>query len=204
MFSMLRKSLSGDSNASNASHEESAGLNSNTVDEITPLATPSSSTAKKGKRHRSGDNKNVSPGSSSTNSRNKSKVSKQQCLESTPSEFDSSDSEITKESQTSSELPEETPVWGLKLLEVLQRQFMVMNKRVGVIENKEKENCKSIKKLEKKLANVESKNNVLRNENSQLKEHLLDMEFYQKRNNLIFEGIYDTQGESDLDCIAKL
>ena len=33
---------------------------------------------------------------------------------------------------------------------------------------------------------------------------LLDLEFRQRRNNLIFEGVADSPNETDLQCIAKL
>ena len=48
------------------------------------------------------------------------------------------------------------------------------------------------------------KNRVLEEENVQLCEKLLDLEYKQRRNNLIFEGVYDNVNESDLDCITKL
>ena len=70
-----------------------------------------------------------------------------------------------------------------------------------VLMNVGNETPKSIKNIEKKLAYVEKCNVSLESENIKLKEKLLEMEYHQKRNNLIFEGIFDTQGESDLDCI---
>ena len=52
--------------------------------------------------------------------------------------------------------------------------------------------------------NVEKQNKQLLDENVALKEKLLDLEYKQRRNNLIFEGIYDEQGETDIQCMNKL
>ena len=63
---------------------------------------------------------------------------------------------------------------------------------------------KTYPKSVKKLESVEIENRGLCKENVELKERLLDLEYRQRRNNLIFEGLNDNLDETDLDCIAKL
>ena len=45
---------------------------------------------------------------------------------------------------------------------------------------------------------------MLKDENTALKEKVLDLENRQCGNNLIFEGVVDSEKESDLECIRKL
>ena len=73
-----------------------------------------------------------------------------------------------------------------------------------LVEHKSDENAIDVRKTEIKLETVEKQNRELKAENVDLKEKLLDMEFCQRRNNLIFEGIEDSQDENDLECIRKL
>ena len=54
------------------------------------------------------------------------------------------------------------------------------------------------------MIKIEERNRVLEDENIQLKEKLLDLEYRQRRNNLIFDGIADNSNETDLQCIRKL
>ena len=61
-----------------------------------------------------------------------------------------------------------------------------------------------LKQIEQKLTKVQDRNNTLKKENLLLKEKVLDLEYRQRRNNLIFDGISDAQKETDLDCIRKL
>ena len=59
-------------------------------------------------------------------------------------------------------------------------------------------------KVEHKLDKVEKRNEHLEQENLQLKEKVLDLEYQQKRNNLISGGVLDNKNETDLQCINKL
>ena len=65
-------------------------------------------------------------------------------------------------------------------------------------------NNKRIIQMEKKLAKAELHNKTLSKENAQLKERLLEVEYRQRCNNLIFEGIGDCDDEADVQCINKL
>ena len=101
-------------------------------------------------------------------------------------------------------LPPETPEWGAKLLEIIQVEFWVVAQSITQVEDDARRNSKDIKQFEKKLTKMEKQNKSLTEENVQLKEKLLELEYRQKRNNLIFEGVVDSQGETDLDCIRKV
>ena len=142
---------------------------------------------KKNKRKRSGD-------TSQPNQSKKKRLSRQENLSqgslndsSGPSRSDDPGNDSLKE--TAIKLPEETPKWGIKLLEILQNQFLTMNGRVDSTQENCKENTKSIKLIEKKLVIAEEMNAQLEYENLQLKEKLYEMEYQQKQNNLLFEGV---------------
>ena len=51
---------------------------------------------------------------------------------------------------------------------------------------------------------MEKRNAALESENIQLKEKLLELDYQQRKNNLVFDGIFDGSKESDLNCISKL
>ena len=100
--------------------------------------------------------------------------------------------------------PEGTPEWGVKLFELIQAEFRVFTSTVSHTENMATQNSTDLRRLETKLANVECQNKNLIDENVLLKEKLLDLEYRQKWNNLIFSGLQDCDGESDVQCINKL
>ena len=121
----------------------------------------------------------------------------------TENEYDTN--QVTENSvQQKEELPEGTPEWGVKLLEIMQRDFRSVTQHVSRIEKTSSDNTKSIKMMEQKLAKVERHNKSLSDENVQLKERLLELEYKQHQCNLLFEGVQDAAGESDVDCINKL
>ena len=76
--------------------------------------------------------------------------------------------------------------------------------QLSQVELKGKDNSREVKKLSSKLEKVERRNKSLETENSALKEKLNDIEYRQQRNNLIFEGVSDSQNETDLECAQKL
>ena len=65
-------------------------------------------------------------------------------------------------------------------------------------------NTTSLKQVEKKMEKVDLRNRELESENTLLKERLLDIEYRQRRNNLIFEGVVDSEGELEADSILKI
>ena len=56
----------------------------------------------------------------------------------------------------------------------------------------------------KSISNLVNDNTKLKDENTQLKEHLLRIECQQRRENLIFEGFQERRGETDFDCYNRI
>ena len=79
-----------------------------------------------------------------------------------------------------------------------------MTHSIAATESSSKQSARSVKKIEKKLEKVELHNRELTTENINLKEKLLDLEYKQNRNNLVFEGVTDSDAETDVQCINKL
>ena len=70
-------------------------------------------------------------------------------------------------------LPEDTPEWGLKLLEIMQsiqKDISAVTVKVDKTETTVNTNKNNIKSVEKKLAKVEAVNKDLHKENTELKE----------------------------------
>ena len=109
-----------------------------------------------------------------------------------------------KDDTTPTKLPEGTPEWGVMLLEIMKSEFCSVSNHMKEVELDAKNNRCDVKRLEQKLQKVEKDNKLLVEENTVLKERLSDIEYQQKRCNLIFDGVLDTYGESDIDCIRKV
>ena len=93
----------------------------------------------------------------------------------------------------------------MKLFQLLQNELRSVTVNVSAVESNTQNNLSSIKQIEKKLEQVELRNNTLENENVALRERLLEFEYRQKRNNLLFEDVSDGgDDESDIQCINKL
>ena len=63
---------------------------------------------------------------------------------------------------------------------------------------------KEITGVTKRVTKIELENTKLLDENVALKERLLEIEFNQKKNNLVFEGIKEEEGENDRQCYNKI
>ena len=187
MLSILRKSLSGESKESKESVSSKDLSDDDITDEVKQKTV---------KRNRSGDSLSAS-GSDKTGEHIKKRSKLARSL---AKNADSSDSDVS----VTAGLPEDTPEWGLRLLELFQAQFDTMSGNLKIVDDRSSTNEKSIQQLEKKFDRVEQENKQLVDENVQLKEKLLEIDFRQRRNNLLFEGITDEHGESDLRCIFKL
>ena len=83
-------------------------------------------------------------------------------------------------------------------------RFESLEGKMTGLDNQNKSHTKNIKTLEKKMEKVEKQNKLLLNENEVLREKLLELEYQQRRSNLIFDGIADQDNGSDLECIRKL
>ena len=186
MFNLIKKSLSGKSKkseTSDASDQEAASSD--------PLGVPED--AKTAKRNRSGED-GARPNSQKRKRLAKSKRVLQE------------DNDITL--SAASLLPDETPDWGIKLLEVLQltikTEISNVNISITSVKTAGEQNSTDIKRVEAKLQQMQDRNKILETENIELKEKLLNMEYMNKRSNLIFEGVVDAPNASDLEEIQKL
>ena len=74
-------------------------------------------------------------------------------------------------------LPEGTPDWGVKMVEILQAEIRSINMRVGAVDVNSQKNSASIKQLEDKVVKMEKENVALKVENSSLCERVLDLEY---------------------------
>ena len=195
MLSLLRKSLSGENQHNAEENAESAQLKTE----------PKNVKRTRSKSEEEAHQDAVEVGNKQKNS----KISKQKRVSRDSQSSQSSASSFSSLNKSESEpvpvgLPDGTPEWGTKLLEIIQGEFRNLNSKIGGVEDSTKSNSKSIKQMENKLARVEKHNAALLSENNDLKERLLELDYQQQHKNLLFEGISDAAGETDLECIRKL
>ena len=206
MLSFLRKSLSGDkaegepsaAPATDPSLTSKPGLKSVSTDE---QAFSDDNGDRKGKRFLSGE------AVCSTNGANKQKNKKLRRAKNAEeiSGEDPDGVNVNEESDIRKDLlPEGTPDWGIKMLEILQGEFRSMSNQLSLVDSRSVSNAIEVKQMVKKLQIVEQKNMDLEEENTALKERLIDLEYRQRRNNLIFDGITDANKETEIQCMNKL
>ena len=209
MLSMLRKSLSGETKKS----EISEGSDSSDNDSSAMDLSQNTDEGKKTKCNCSGEEHGAESQRSKVSKRKKltkmKKVSDGSSGDLSEKEGEPvSDANVTNLKAKTASLPSETPDWGIKLLEILQLTIQTevrnVSSTVSPIKTKVDNNAKDIIDVKAKLQKIEKCNKALEHENSELKEKLLDLEYRQQRNNLIFEGVVDADNETDLQCIEKL
>ena len=204
VFTMLKKSLSG----------EKPELDQDVESEVQDSVDQSSDVdleqdleheRKKGKRYRSGDvgerMKEHNCDQSTIQASKKPKIGRQRQISKTWQSTDHEDKAAPVV------VPKETPEWGVKLFELLEtmrEEIRSVSQQSNAVNSTVTSNNKDLRLVEKKLAKVEKQNANLETENVQLREKLLDLEYQQRKNNLIFGGIFDGQNESDLNCISKV
>ena len=127
------------------------------------------------------------------------------CEDSNASSVETDEEEVVNKSVKTAKptisLPAET--FG-KLLEILRDDLKSVSLQITDVDRKAGDAKEDVKRITTKLAKVERINDDLRSENEALKEKLLDVEYRQQCNNLLFEGISDAYKESDAECARKL
>ena len=103
-----------------------------------------------------------------------------------------------------SSLPEGTPELGVKLLEIMQSEFRSFTSHMNTVEVQVLKNKSDVSMMSKKLDKIETENRILHEENTILKECLLNLEYRQRQCNLIIDGINDSLSETDIACISKV
>ena len=86
------------------------------------------------------------------------------------------DTEEAENRKSINELPAATPDWGIKLLEIMQREMHSVALSVGKMETAGRKTNKAMNKIEDTMIKIEECNRVLEDENIQLKEKLLNLE----------------------------
>ena len=208
VFNMLRRTLSGESERKqgdvDSSHESPTSMKPSDSVESTES---NGQKIKQSKRYRSGD----PPSDVSMSRQKRKKLSKTRVVQN-ESSVGSNDEDLQSSTESdgsfklgqADELPEGTPDWGVKLLEIIQKDLKAITKHVSTVEKTGETTKCDVRKLEDRLEKVELQNRELAEENINLKERLLDVEYRQRQCNLIFEGIPDADQESDGECIGKL
>ena len=206
MFNAIHKTLSGEK------------------DPETPPVQPNHHDTKVSKRNRSGESADEPQGADASQKRKRLNKSKK--INGSPGTFESrEEGELVKTDEDSSsepegpsistispqpdsnpvdELPSETPHWGIKLFELLHKDLVNVNTSMSLLESTTNQNTRDVKQLQRKLSIVEKQNESLQSENINLKERLLEVEYKQRRNNLIFDGIIDNDQESEGELISKI
>ena len=118
----------------------------------------------------------------------------------TGSSSEYSDSEDDESTPALPKLPDNTPEWGKALLEIMNSNFRKLDQKSNKIGKK----CKAIKTISDKCAQLELKNTQLLDENTELREKMLDLEYRQRRHNLVFDGIPESREESGYSFYMKI
>ena len=151
---MLRKSLSGESQATTPIREEKDQDIDDHTGGDTSMVEVDDKTArgKHSKRNRSGDQHNLDASGTVIASQNKKKkLARSKTVGHLSEGIDSSPSTNVK----LTELPPETPEWGLKLLEIIQNEFRSVNTSITMVEDSTKLNSTNILAIEKQLSDIE-------------------------------------------------
>ena len=168
--------------------------------------TPSD--GKKSKRSQSKDQASPENSMGSRHQKKKKKLVRsnaENSIEQVQSNDESEDEvEVKVDAKDTAKLPDGTPEWGIKMLEIIQSEFRQFTDHIGTVEIQSNNNTAELKTVQKKLEKVKERNKFLQDENVLLKERLLELEFKQRQCNLIFEGIVDGPNEPDISCINKL
>ena len=110
----------------------------------------------------------------------------------------------TEEDQWLKNMPEDTPAWGQWILKVMRRDFQTLSLKVESAQTASSGATKSVRELNAKLNVIENVNNNLLEENKQLHDKVTELEFRQRRNNLIFEGVKYGSTDNTETAFSKL
>ena len=114
------------------------------------------------------------------------------------------DAELSDKEERYKDMPEDTPEWGKWILRVMRTDFQTLSLQVKTAQAASTGAKKSVKDLSQKVEQLEQSNKKLYDENLILQEKLSDLEFRQRRNNLIFDGITYNAGDSDDVSFTRL
>mgnify|MGYP001557731829 CR=1 FL=1 len=116
---------------------------------------------------------------------------------------------------TELEIPPETPQWAKTILSQFWQKFEELERSKdfdNTFSSETKETCENLQKSVKELTNqitdiqnkMETKMNILEEENRQLNTKLLKLEGYSRRDNMLICGFPEEFGETSYDCTDKV
>ena len=89
----------------------------------------------------------------------------------------------------------------------LKQSSETTNTTVTDIQSKLDGNCDitvEFQEMKSEMQSLKRENKALKQQLMNINEKIADLEYHQKRNNLIFEGFAESKDESNLDCYQKL
>ena len=112
------------------------------------------------------------------------------------------------------QIPDGTPEWGKLMFGILQqvqgdlkslcKSNKSTKKKLKSVSEKNNATSQLATSLAKKVITLETTSNLLQEQHCELKEKILDLEFRQRRNNLVFDGLPEVRNETDYDCFQKV
>ena len=102
------------------------------------------------------------------------------------------------------DMPDDTPEWGKWILRVMRNDFQTLSQQVKTAQDVGTGAKQSVDTLTQKIANMEIVNKKLTHDNLLLQEKVNELEYRQRRSNLVFEGASYSQGDTDDISFHKL
>ena len=187
MLNMFKRLLSGGSKETVSQDEKRSKLERTDGVDIASPGSPHTSTSKPECKTEDARDEDNSDGSSSSSG---------------DTESESSDSSSDTEDEV--ELPDETPEWGKIIFNSVEKGRKDI-KQLKSCTRKVKRHSRELAEIKTRMTNLELNNERLTHENVDLKEKLLDLEYRSRRNNLVFEGISESDAsEGGYDCFLKV
>ena len=101
-------------------------------------------------------------------------------------------------------MPDNTPEWGQWILRVMRQDFQTLSAQVKTAQAVGSSAIKTTKSLNSKLEKLSIDNKKLQDENQWLQDKVADLEYRQRRSNLVFDGISYTDHDNDSTAFTKL
>ena len=95
-------------------------------------------------------------------------------------------------------------VWGKFLYEQMNHNYTQLKNTLDANIIETKEATAVIGKISASVSKLIQENRLLKEQNTNLNEKLLKLEYHQRRNNLLFDGFEEVYGETDTDCYSKV
>ena len=170
-----------------------------TVDERSPLDTP------EGKKHKFEQSNDISDLDQESESHTSATSTSSSSMSDTGKENnpEKMEPEADKLPGPGADLNE----WGNFLYSCIKstkQEIADMNTKLKADEANRANTTVALSTITKSVEKLIDRNSLLTRENKELKERLIKLEYYSRRNNLHIEGIEEARGEQDSDCYKKV